>query len=252
MPDITSTSITDAWLDALELTSAAPGHEILNLNVTVSGLADGGPNEDANIRVALDATLVAEDMATVQTVASTIFPNSMWSPTRPKEALFDRYMRVFPRIRRYPKNRRGTYFQRLIHYPTADVNGFNQLRHVAETYLNGNHRRSALQGSVIVPELDLNNARQQGFPCMQQVAFVPDPQAETLHIVGFYPLQYLFERAYGNYLGLIHLGRFMAHEMHLTLAAMTCVTTIAVLEVSAQKVAPLLELRHQELVEEHA
>jgi hypothetical protein len=57
---------------------------------------------------------------------------------------------------------------------------------------------------------------------------------------------------YGNYLGLIQLGRFMAHEMHLNLTAMTCVTTIAVLEVSPNKVTPLLGLRQQEPVEEHA
>lgn len=252
MPDIRSTSITDAWLNAVQLTSSEPSREVLNLNVTVSDLEDGGLTEDSAIRAALDTTLVAEGMAVVQTVAGTIFPASLWNPLQPKEALFKRYMKIFPKVRKCPKNRRGTYFQRLIHYPNADHTGFNQLKHVVETYLSGNHRRSALQASVIVPELDLNNARQQGFPCMQQVAFVPDAESKTLHIVGFYPLQYLFERAYGNYLGLIQLGRFMAHEMHLNLTAMTCVTTIAVLEVSPNKVTPLLDLRQQEPVEEHA
>jgi len=92
----------------------------------------------------------------------------------------------------------------------------------------------------LVPTLDLNNARQQGFPCLQQVAFVPEPHAGTLHVIGFYPLQYIFERAYGNYLGLIQLGRFMAHEMQLSLTAMTCVSAIAQLEVSAHKVQPML------------
>ena len=36
-----------------------------------------------------------------------------------------------------------------------------------------------------------------------------------------------FERAYGNYLGLCHLGRFMAHEMGLTLSQVVCIATPA-------------------------
>lgn len=79
---------------------------------------------------------------------------------------------------------------------------------------------------------------------MQQIAFVPNSKTASLHVVAFYPHQYLFQRAYGNYLGLIQLGRFVAHEMHLTLTAMTCVSTIADLEVSAKKIAPILSLQH--------
>jgi len=152
-------------------------------------------------------------------------------------------MRAFPKIRKHPANRRGTYFQRLIQYPSANGEGFNQLNQIIETYLGGNHRRSALQASVLVPSRDLNNARQLGFPCMQQVAFVPEAASGTLHVVGFYPHQYLFERAYGNYLGLVRLGRFVAQEMHLTLTAMTCVSTVADLEVSVQKLRPILRLQ---------
>lgn len=243
MPDITSTSISDAWLTAVALTSAAPNREILNLNVTISGLAEGGPQEDARIRSALDQMLADSGMGSVQTVASTMFPSSLWNPNRPKEQLFSRYMTAFPKIRKCRSNSRGTYFQRMINYPSFKAPGFNQLKHVIETYLGGNHRRSALQASIIVPETDLNNAPLQGFPCMQQIAFIPKSTTSTLHVVGFYPHQYLFQRAYGNYLGLIQLGKFVAHEMHLTLANMTCVSTIADLEVSAKKIEPILKLK---------
>jgi hypothetical protein len=244
MPEIVATSISQAWLRAVTMTSAAPNHELLNLNVTVTGLGQGGPEEDATVRSSLDQVLFENDMGSIQTVASTIFPNSMWNPNRPKEQLFERYMRAFPKIRKYRSNSRGTYFQRLINYPTFKVPGFNQLKHVIETYLGGNHRRSALQASLIVPEVDLNNAPLQGFPCMQQIAFVPNSKTVTLHVVAFYPHQYLFRRAYGNYLGLIQLGRFAAHEMRLTLTDVTCVSAIADLEVSAKKIAPILNLQH--------
>ena len=242
MPDIDSNSISDAWSRAIALATNTPGHEVMNLNVTVTGLERGGPEENAEVRSLLDEMLAAEDKGSVETVANTIFPNSLWNPRRPKEDLFARYIRSFPKIRRHPANRRGTYFERMINYPTENGEKFNQLQQIIETYVGGNHRRSALQASVIVPWKDLNNARRQGFPCMQQVAFVPAPAAATLRVVGFYPHQYLFERAYGNYLGLIRLGRFVAHEMHLTLCTMTCVTTIAHLEVSGRTIAPVLEV----------
>jgi thymidylate synthase len=242
MPEIESDSISDVWSSAVVLATKTRGHEVMNLNATVTGLDRGGPDENAEMRSLLDEMLSAAEMASVETVANTIFPNSLWNPRRPKEELFARYMKAFPKIRRHPANRRGTYFERMINYPSGNGEKFNQLKQVIETYLAGNHRRSALQASVIIPWKDLNNARQQGFPCMQQVAFVPTTAAGTLMVVGFYPHQYLFERAFGNYLGLIRLGRFVAHEMQLTLSAMTCVSTIADLEVSARAIAPILEL----------
>jgi hypothetical protein len=124
----------------------------------------------------------------------------------------------------------------LIAYPSADPDAFNQLDQVISTYLTGNHRRSALQASVVVPRLDLNDARQLGFPCMHQVAFLPNSARRTLQVVGFYPMQYLYERAYGNYLGLARLGFFMATEMNLALEAMSCVSVVAKVEVSQRLV----------------
>jgi len=245
MPEISSVSISDAWLTSVALAANGPRREVVNLNVTVNGLERGGPEEDLEVRSLLDEMLSVEEMGSVETVANTIFPASLWNPRRPKEALFERYMKAFPKIRKHPANRRGTYFERMINYPANDGQNFNQLRHVIETYLGGNHRRSALQASIIVPWRDLNNARQLGFPCMQQVAFLPAPANASLHVVGFYPHQYLFQRAYGNYLGLIRLGRFVAQEMHLSLAAMTCLCTIAELEVSVGGLQRILRFRGQ-------
>jgi hypothetical protein len=43
-----------------------------------------------------------------------------------------------------------------------------------------------------------------------------------LNVVGFYPMEYIYDRGYGNYLGLCRLGQFMAREMGLILVQMTC------------------------------
>jgi hypothetical protein len=228
MPTVSSPSISTAWQRALELAYASPSREVMNLIVTISDLNGGLPLEDLMVRSHLDMALIDADLQLVRTVAGTIFPSSIWRPQEPRAMLYDRYLRMWPRIKKCRKNRRGTYFQRLMGYPSLVPGAFNQLEQVISTYLGGNHRRSALQASVIVPSADLTNARQQGFPCMQQVSFIP--MEGRLHLVGFYPTQHLFERAYGNYLGLIHLGRFMAAEMGLILDAVTCMSVIAKLE----------------------
>jgi hypothetical protein len=53
-------------------------------------------------------------------------------------------------------------------------------------------------------------------------------------------MQYLFERAYGNYLGLVRLGRFMAHEMGLQLERVVCMAAVAKLEVGIDEVKTIV------------
>jgi hypothetical protein len=43
----------------------------------------------------------------------------------------------------------------------------------------------------------------------------------------FYATQLLFNKAYGNYLGLCRLGDFMAHEMGLSFERMNCFVGVA-------------------------
>jgi hypothetical protein len=51
-------------------------------------------------------------------------------------------------------------------------------------------------------------------------------------VTGFYATQTLFERAYGNYVGLCDLGRFFANAWGLSLTRVTCVTSVAQLDIS--------------------
>jgi len=64
---------------------------------------------------------------------------------------------------------------------------------------------------------------------MQQLAFIPE-DGDGLRITALYPMQYLWARAYGNYLGLVRLGRFMGSEMGLELRGVTCIALVAKLE----------------------
>ncbi len=208
------------------------------------------PVEHDAVRRALDIIIDQ----TCHTVANTIFPNSLWLPTAQHDAqrLYDRYAKVWPRIRNHHSNRNGVYFRRLTSYsPKAGreaVSPVNQLQHIIDTYRGGNHRHSALQASIFDPTRDHTNAPLRGFPCLQQVAFGVDE--DRLEVTGFYALQHHISKAYGNYLGLCWLGRFMAKQMGLTLSQVTCVASLlklgdgftkSSLEPLRNVVSPLLE-----------
>ena len=215
--------------------------EVAPLVVVIDDYPGGEPIEVASIREALDEELKAQGQGSCHTVANTIFPKSMWNPEASRGELFDRYLTIYPHLRKMHKaNRNGMYFQRLIAFGSDNngTGGFNQLDHVLTTWDGGNHRRTALQASIFDPLEDHTDQRQRGFPCLQQVSFAPTGK-DGLAVTGFYATQYIVERAYGNYLGLCWLGQFMAHEMGLKLERMTCVAAPAVRNRSKARLEPL-------------
>jgi hypothetical protein len=229
MPEISDNNISRAWLKAVNLANISPRKEVSNLIVSVEDIQSNPIIEIEGVRAALDDALEMNGNFPVSTVANTIFPSSLWKKDKPRDFLYERYLNLWPRISAHKQNRRGTYFQRLIGYPKPGEPTFNQLEFVISAFNSGTHRRSALQCGILVPHADLNATPYQGFPCMQQLAFLPEGK-DGLRVSALYPMHYLWARAYGNYLGLINLGRFVAREMGLELRAMTCIALIAKLD----------------------
>jgi hypothetical protein len=225
MPEIVADNLSDAWSQTLALVNANPRKELSNLSVSVVEF-NAADYERQHARALLDRLLEREECFSVSTVANTIFPGSIWAPDKPRETLYSRYLRIWPRITAHPQNRKGTYFYRLIAYPSFNGIPVNQLEFVITAFNTGVKRRSAFQCALYVPGLDSTRSPYQGFPCMQQLAFIPEGE-RGLRVVGFYPIQYLCQRAYGNYLGLINLGRFVAQEVGRDLKAMTCIALVA-------------------------
>lgn len=225
---VTGHDLSYVWAVAFREAWRPGSADMAPLIVTVTGLGEeNGPSENDTIRKALDDSLLSLGTAlSVNMVASTIFPESLWNPGRPRQELYARFDRIWPKVKKCRGNYRGHYFRRLTQF--GDGRHANQLEYVISTYLGDNHRRSALQAALLDPARDHTHNGQQGFPCLQQVAFTPLGGGEMC-VTGFYGLQYLFERVYGNYLGLCRLGRFMAHEMGLKLTRMTCVASAVTL-----------------------
>ncbi|MGH9204845.1 MAG: thymidylate synthase, partial [Vicinamibacterales bacterium] len=167
-------------------------------------------------------------------VSNTIFPNSLWNPAAPAKQLYDRYKAILPRlIKASRKNQRGLYFERLT--SGGPPGKENQLDFILSTYKGrAGVRRSALQLAIFDATRDHSTAAQLGFPCLQHVTIAPT--AEGISLNAFYATQYVVERAYGNYLGLCRLGRFVAHELGKPLVRMTCFTGISLHDTKISKV----------------
>jgi thymidylate synthase len=209
-----------------------PGHEISPLIVSITGFdKDGLISEDATVRVKLDTLLAETEKWDVETVAFTIFPESLREIAGSDRAvLFKLFRDSFPRYQAMSRitNRRGWYFERLTMYGGGPNDG-NQLEYIITEYKRRpSVRRSMLQASIFDPARDHVRDAQLVFPCLQHVSFVP--VGHSLIVNAFYATQQLFDKAYGNYLGLSRLGRFMAAEMGLTMARLNVFIGVAKLE----------------------
>ena len=176
----------------------------------------------------LDTTLASYGTSCL-TVANTIFPKSLWNPSRERALLYERYIKhAWPRVKKCRANNRSALLTWLVAFENGE-NPVNQLEHVIATWQKGNHRHSALQLSIFDPRRDHTDCRQMGFPCLHQVCFTPlgTNGSAGLAVTGFYATQHIFEKAYGNYLDSVGLGYFVAHETKLRLVRMTCIAASA-------------------------
>ena len=238
---IEETNLSHAWSRAFLHIIDHPGKQVSPLLITLTGFTNGMPKEEQAIRDTLDNCLKINSEQSVHTVANTIFPASYWQRSNyDRNKLFDTYLENFPRIQALAptKNHRGLYFERLIAFGSGPKNG-NQLEYIISQYKsNPSFRKSMFQASIFDPARDHISAAQIPFPCLQHVSFIPQENSLTLN--AFYATQLLFNKAYGNYLGLCRLGDFMAHEMGLSFERMNCFVGVAKIG-KINKTSPTLE-----------
>ena len=211
-------NLSSAWIRALNNIVKSPGIEITPLIVSLTGF-----EESKSIRETLDLYLQQKDFGSVRTVSETIFPDSLYQfVARDRYKLYEEYELNIQRIKKIDSsNSHGTYFERLIAYD-GDEKKINQLEIIINSLKDGNiKRRSKLQASIFDPRKDHTNGVFQGFPCLQHVTFYQSENGGLI-LNSFYAIQYLFRRAYGNWLGLINLGKFIANELQMEFERLNC------------------------------
>lgn len=230
---IEETNLSLAWVKVFEHAIAESSREITPLTLTLTDF-----HESLEIRNALEVDLKHNEENSVDTVAETIFPQSLYRLFKnDRHGLYDEYIKNLRRIHKIDsRNRRGTYFERLIAY---DEN-INQLENIITSLQeNLSVRRSKLQASVFDPRKDHINGPYQGFPCLQHVTFFVSSDG-GLVLNSFYAIQLLYKKAYGNWLGLINLGKFVAKEAGLPFERLNCLVSIEQLEITKTQARALL------------
>jgi hypothetical protein len=212
-------TLTTGWLEAMMRISERGG-EIYNLIVEVSDPETQGA--DDRMVAELEALLSASGLQPVDTVANTIFPSSLVRPSSDRQELYDRYLRLVPRLRKNRKNWRGTYFERLISYPMGSDAGpaVNQIEEIItalqQELSSPRPLRFIYEAQVFVPGKD---SRPIGFPCMSSLSF--QLEGEWLRSTATYRNQYYIARALGNFIGLSRLQSFIAEQAGLRQGPLT-------------------------------
>jgi len=232
-PDvIDGSNLSWVWAEAIRRVQANRGQTIAPLVISISGFdAAGNPLEDPKMREDLDKLLAAEGERDIETVAFTIFPERLWQIAGGDRAkLFEIYRGTFRRYQAMNRqlNGRGLYFERLMMFGSGPCDG-NQLEFLIQQFSGRKGvRDSMLQASIFDPARDHSTSAQLGFPCLQHLTFVPTKAGLVTN--AFYATQQLFNKAYGNYLGLAQLGSFVAKECGMAPARLNVFVGVAKLE----------------------
>lgn len=221
-------NLSQSWLNILgNISTNKNGKELSPLILSITDF-----NENNQVRATLDKHLAANNKQSIQTVSETIFPLSLLKLfPNDRHSFYKEYIGNFPRIKKLAasKNSRGTYFQRLIDY-TDEKGKINQLEHIISS-IGGKSkiRRTKYQASIFDPQRDHISDAYQGFPCLQHITFYVSKE-KGLILNSFYALQHLYEKAYGNWLGLINLGQFVAKELDIPFERFNCFISIEKLD----------------------
>jgi hypothetical protein len=248
---ITCPNVSVAWLRALEYLLDQDKGEAVNLAVCI----DKPLKEDVQIRRVLDQFVAArrqEDRHSVElvsTVANTLFPIALYRPEIGSDArshLYEMEKIARPVSRR--RNHSGSYFERLVAWPTAKGE-FNQLERVVGRLTNararGQKRGNAYELSLTAAPGDGDaggdlrvyspgtDNRIIGFPCLSHISL--SLMQGQLHMTAVYRNHFFLTRAYGNYIGLGRLLWFIAKESGWQVGELMCVSSHATAEIGHRR-----------------
>lgn len=232
-------SLSEAWVLGLERVVDEPGGRLVHLVLTVK---DPGAENPA-VRRVLDEALDEAGSQSVDTVAETIFPSSLypdpefaWLPgiSQDKEAeldaaadsLYASYTEMLPLLLTASGNRLGTYFARMVTWPGKAAGGVNQLAlriaALRSEHSAGRRRNNTIDIDVAADAVcgadelhglqvyAATDNRRRGFPCLTHVDLtLHDGQ---LSLLAVYRHQYLIDKAYGNMVGLSRLLAFLCQQ----------------------------------------
>lgn len=217
---IKAKNLSNAWVQALKHIMYNGG-DCLNLMVQI-----GNPSErEAQIDYAFDRMVRKYRLLPTRHVAYTIFPQRLYEiVNKERSKLYDRYNHgVYPII----KTQWGTYFKRMIDWPFAkEGTKINQIELIVSKLIRRKRIYKAAY-TILICSPERNFGQPVGAPCLNYVALQMEPKYKSISLLAVYRNHDFVQRAYGNYIGLSDLQRFICEQSGFEVGGLTVLSSQA-------------------------
>jgi thymidylate synthase len=217
-----------AWLEAVKLLDEQPHHEALNVMIDVANPVIEATLANPIVSAVNDFLL--ERGKSVECIANTIFPQTLYHRNGADKFVKVFHDRVLPKVR---KNGRwsGYYFERMTSMPTVDGGKLDQLSRMIDRIRDkSNISLNKHELSLFDPERDVTGSPYGG-QCLSFLSFHLLPGTKkTLVLTAQYRNHYYIEKLLGNLIGLGRLMAFIAAETDTNVGALTVLSTHAVID----------------------
>lgn len=174
-------------------------------------------------------------------VCYTIFPYKLTRAGHSFESICRAYLtKYFPMTRKMEHAGWGTYFHRMIAYPSVKDSrmcSINQLGKIISA-IKGSNRILRAAYTIVIPVPGGENVKPLGTPCLNSIAIRQEPKDDSkmVSMLAIYRNHDFSERAYGNYFGLAKLLEYISKETNSICGSLTCISSHAFLNNSASEV----------------
>jgi hypothetical protein len=238
MIPIRGESRAETWFSAVQHLSTCSDWEDYNLVLEIRDPMRRNAL-DQRIEEGVDEFLRGTGKFPLSTVAETIFPAGEYRRHGPK-GVYETYPNdIYPKIKRLPELRWGTYAHRLVRRdaPGGSVNPLKYCvekirRQLAGPSVKGAcYELSLCDVALDLPLYDPVNDRKNhiGGPCLSHVS-LKIMRDRRLALTALYRSHFYVQKALGNLLGLARLQAFVCEQTKLPPGPLVCMSTYATLE----------------------
>jgi hypothetical protein len=214
-----------AWREAVRIVDGRPGHAAYNVIIDIDNPVVNGTLQDP--RVATVNQFLQRFDKSVETVANTIFPRSLYlRHGAPKffKVFDDRVLKKVRRSERWS----GYYFERMTNTLGADGKPFNQLWNIVERIKDKKVKAlNKFELLIFDPARDVDNSPYGG-QCLSYGSFKVIPGSnKQISLTVIYRNHFYVEKLLGNLIGLGRLLEFVGRESGVDVGPLTVISTHA-------------------------
>lgn len=219
---ITKENLSTAWLKAINFLLKQQNSKCNNLVVHIKNPCLTVPSIDK----LYNSFCKKHNIPKYLTVAQFIFPQRLYEIYHgDRQKLFQKYKKVHEIV----KGSWGSYFDQMVEWKESNGNKINQLDNIIKKILLRERVWKAAYTIQIANPI-LHNNRTMGGPCLIYILIQLESNPKKMSILSIYRNHDFATRAYGNYLGLGYLLRFLSKETGFEMDTLTCVSSHAFIE----------------------